>query len=82
MKSPILLASAAVAVTVLSGCIDQQNYATTPVEVQTEKGTVVCQLYTEDRVLWDEAISAPPGMTIREANNICVREGHRRLSNR
>lgn len=78
----VTLLTAVAATAALSGCVDPQSYATTPVEVQTEKGTVVCQLYTENRVLWDEAISAPEGMSIREANNICIREGNRRLANR
>lgn len=79
MKSIPLLTSL-VAASALSGCIDLQAYATTPVNVQTDKGTVVCQLYTTQRVLWDEAISAPAGMSIQEANQVCIREGNRRLS--
>ncbi|MBI1495226.1 MULTISPECIES: hypothetical protein [Rhodobacterales] len=81
MKTVTIMATT-IATVALAGCIDQQSYATTPVQVETEKGTVVCQLYTENRVLWDEAILAPEGMTIREANNVCIREGNRRLANR
>ncbi len=63
----------------VSGGIDPADYETTPVEVQTAKGVVTCQLYREKQVVWDEAISIPPGMTIREGDQICVNEGIRRL---
>ena len=71
-----LLASCA-AVLALSGCIDPVNYETEPVEVKTPKGVVVCQLYTRERVLWDEAISVPAGMSIEEGDAICLIEGKR-----
>ena len=63
----------------LAGCIDLANYETTPVKVETAKGTVVCQLYRKRQVLWDEAVSIPPGMTIKEGDQICINEGKRRL---
>ncbi len=61
----------------LAGCLDKASFATTPVQVKTPKGVVTCQLYTHEKVLWDEAISAPNGMTIEEADQICIMEGYR-----
>ena len=81
MKSMLLIGSL-VAASALSGCIDQQSFATTPVQVETEKGTVICQLYTLDQVLWDEAIAVPAGMSIQEGNRVCISEGNRRLTAR
>ena len=63
---------------VLAGCIgDPRDYETTPVSLETSKGTVVCQLYTPERVLWDRSISRPQNMTVEEADNICRAEGER-----
>jgi len=66
---------------VLSGCIDQAAYETTPVEVKTSKGIVMCQLYRPKQVIWDEAISVPKGMTIKQGDQVCINEGKRRLKN-
>ena len=63
----------------LSGCIDQTRYESTPVQVASAQGTVVCQLYRLDQVLWDEAIAAPAGMSIEVADQICINEGFRIL---
>ena len=66
----------------ISGCVsslDKHAYETTPVQVKTDQGIVVCQLYRHDRVIWDEAIDIPRSMTIQQADRICVNEGHRRL---
>ena len=68
------------AVLALSGCVDKARYETTPVQVQTKKGIVTCQLYTERQVLWDEAISVPNGMSIAEGDQVCINEGKRRLN--
>ena len=65
---------------VLAGCVDPADYETAPVKVETAKGTVVCQLYRKRQVIWDEAISIPPGMTIAEGDRVCVEEGLRRLN--
>ena len=73
------LVIACVAVFVLTGCIDRASYETEPVQVKSKKGVVTCQLYTRKRVLWDEAISIPKGMTIAEGDQICQNEGLRRL---
>ncbi len=73
---PVLACAALLA---LTGCIDPKDYETTPVKVETAKGVVVCQLYKERQVIWDEAVSIPPGMTIKEGDQICVNEGLRRL---
>ena len=62
--------------TARTGCIDPANYATTPVSVTTETGTVICQLYRTNNVLWDEAISIPPGMSISTGDAICKNKGH------
>ncbi len=74
--APVLACAAILA---LSGCIDQSRYETAPVQVKTPKGTVTCQLYKHNQVLWDEATSVPPGMTIREGDQTCINEGKRRL---
>lgn len=64
---------------VLAGCIDPADYETAPVKLETSKGVVICQLYKPRQVIWDEAISIPPGMTIAEGDQICKNEGLRRL---
>ena len=63
-------------VATLTGCIDPANYVTTPVTVTAENGTVVCQLYRLNNVLWDEAISVPPGVSIKTGYTICKNKGH------
>ena len=67
-----------IATAALTGCIDPSDYATDPVPVATAQGTVTCQLYTKERVLWDEAIAAPAGMSITTADKVCQAEGQRR----
>ncbi len=63
---------------VLSGCL-RSSYESTPVEVNTPKGKVTCQLYTPDRVQWDEAIAKPANMSEKEADNICIEKGAKQL---
>lgn len=63
----------------LSACIDPVDYESEPVQVKTSKGIVTCQLYRQNTVLWDRAIKAPKGMSIKEADEVCVKEGKRRL---
>lgn len=70
---------ACAALLALTGCIDPRDYETTPVKVESSKGVVVCQLYKKRQVIWDEAVSIPPGMTIKEGDQICINEGLRRL---
>ena len=73
-----ILFTGAIASTVLSGCsINPVNYETTPVQIQTPQGTVVCQLYTKERVLWDRAIGVPAGMSVETGDTICKNEGIR-----
>ena len=74
--TPVLGCMAAM---VLSGCVDPADYETTPVQVKSSKGVVTCQLYRHRQVIWDEAISVPPGMSIKEGDQICINEGLRRL---
>ena len=76
-KATTILGSAALLA--LTGCIDPADYETAPVTVETAKGPVVCQLYRKRQVIWDEAISIPPGMSIKEGDQICINEGKRRL---
>jgi uncharacterized lipoprotein YbaY len=73
----IAILSALSASVFLAGCLDKSSFETPPVSVKTPKGVVECQLYTHDKVLWDEAISAPQGMSISEADRICYEEGKR-----
>lgn len=77
---PVLKIGALLATTAfLSACAqDPRAYETTPVEVKTKQGTVVCQLYTRERVLWDRAIDRPSTMSVRAADDICRAEGLRR----
>ncbi len=61
---------------VLSACgLDPRNYETAPVQVETSKGTVTCQLYTPDTIVWDQAITVPAGMSIQEGDAVCKAEG-------
>ena len=76
------IATTLVCIALLAGCSVRSGFETTPVEVQTAQGVVTCQLYTNRRVLWDEAISMPSSMGTQEANEICRAEGQRRLENR
>lgn len=65
----------------LSACIPSpEELETTPVQVQTPKGVVTCQLYRQDRVSWDRAIDFPATkMSVPEADAYCRQEGQRRL---
>ncbi|EEE37329.1 hypothetical protein RKLH11_1165 [Rhodobacteraceae bacterium KLH11] len=83
MKKP--LRSFAIAVpllTALSACVPSpQQLETTPVKVQTPKGVVTCQLYSQSRVDWDRAIDFPATkMSVPEADTYCRQEGLRRLN--
>lgn len=53
------------------------EYESPPVTLQSEKGPVVCQLYTVDRTYWDQAIQLPEGLTKEEGDAICLAEGVR-----
>lgn len=64
------------AVTTVAGCtINRAAYATNPVEVLTPQGIVTCQLYSKGTTIWDEAVAAPPNLSLTAAHNICKREG-------
>jgi len=79
MKNVKVLFVALAATGVLAGCggIDPRDFETEPVELQTAKGTVTCQLYTPQRVVWDRAIDWPRSMNAREADAVCQAEGQR-----
>ncbi|WP_170348736.1 MULTISPECIES: hypothetical protein [Ruegeria] len=65
----------------LAACIPSpEDLETDPVQVQTSKGVVTCQLYRPDRVIWDRAIDYPATkMSVAEADGYCRQEGQRRL---
>ncbi|MEM0978506.1 MAG: hypothetical protein AAGJ34_13310 [Pseudomonadota bacterium] len=65
--------------TLVGACApDPRNYESEPVLVKTDRGIVTCQLYTDNQVLWDEAIDFPANhMTLSEADEICEQEGQR-----
>jgi hypothetical protein len=62
----------------LSACISPTDRETTPVAVQTAEGTVTCQLYDPQRVVWDRATNRPETMSVSTADNVCRAEGVRR----
>ena len=64
----------------LSACsLDPKSHETAPVQVQTPKGIVTCQLYTEKTTIWDRATAVPAGMSIKEGDAICKAEGAKGL---
>lgn len=63
----------------LIGC-DRSEYESDPVALKHEAGTVTCQLYTVDRVMWDHALTFPDAIDQAEADALCVAEGERRLA--
>ncbi len=79
MRSFKLLALSPLAGVLLTGCISSpQAYETEPVDLKTPKGTVTCQLYTDEIVLWDRAIRWPRTITAEQADAVCKEEGRRR----
>ena len=62
-----------------AGCIDKSKFETAPVTVSSEKGDVICQLYSENTTLLDEAISVPAGMSIKTGDALCKSLGERLL---
>lgn len=71
------LALATMALVVLTACVDRKSYETDPVTLKTDQGNVICQLYTNQHVLWDESIAHPKAMTQKTADGICWAEGVR-----
>ncbi len=53
------------------------EYESPPVTLKSDKGPVVCQLYTVERTYWDQAIQVPEGLTKEEGDAICQAEGIR-----
>lgn len=79
MTKKIVLAFTAIAA--LSACsIDPKDYETAPVTVQSAQGPVVCQLYTKSMVRWDRSITRPEGMSVANADAICLKEGQKEKS--
>lgn len=74
-KFTLVMAVAATAV--MAGCVSKTAFESNPVQIKTPKGMVTCQLYTRDRIQWDESIAVPAGMTKEEGDSYCVQEGHR-----
>ncbi|MDA7484750.1 hypothetical protein N9A56_05435 [Planktomarina temperata] len=54
-------------------------YETEPVTLETDKGEVICQLYTHRSVILDRAIHMPHAMHVAEADALCRAEGERRM---
>lgn len=76
--SRIPAAISLMALIVVAGCVgDPTAYETAPVKLKTEKGTVTCQLYTREQVIWDRAIDRPANMSVKEADELCRAEGRR-----
>lgn len=74
-KSPFLLMT--LAFLSVSACsVGPKAFETEPVKVPTEKGDVLCQLYTRNSVTWDRSISHPQNMDVREADDICFKMGY------
>lgn len=73
----LTLVMAVAATGVMAGCVSKTAYESNPVQIETPKGMVTCQLYTRDRVQWDESIAVPAGMTKAEGDAYCIQEGHR-----
>ena len=72
--TPIVLLASTV---FLAGCLDPGAFESQPVKVKTPQGTVTCQLYTKERVLWDKATDVPAHMSISRGDEICRNEGYR-----
>lgn len=83
MTKKFKIAGMLVSALVLAGCVGTpEQFATAPVEVETSKGIVVCQLYTPEIVLWDRSIGRPDSMSSYEADGICRERGASILENR
>lgn len=78
LKSRSFIIVPVLALAVVAGC-DRSRFRSDPVQVETAKGPVTCQLYTYTEVTWDEAIARPEGMSEDEAHGVCRAEGARRL---
>lgn len=65
----------AVSIIALTACVSPKDFETDPVSVKTDEGTVVCQLYTHQKVMFDEAVSFPESMTKTQADRICIAKG-------
>lgn len=77
MKSKIVaLSAAALAFGALSACVHStKEYESNPIQVQTSRGVVTCQLYRLDIVEWDRSTDRPARMGIEEADQYCIKAG-------
>ncbi len=64
------------AFSILSACVSPAAFESAPVQVQTAQGVVTCQLYTIDMVEWDRSVARPEGMTVEQADQICINKGY------
>lgn len=69
--------AALVGVAGLAAACDRSPYESAPVTLNDDEGTVVCQLYTPERVMWDQAIQHSDSLTKEQADAICQAEGLR-----
>ncbi len=64
------------ALVALSACSNPEHYETDPVQVQTSRGIVTCQIYLTSMVVWDRSIDRPSNMGVKEADEYCRRAGY------
>lgn len=68
----------AVGMLVLAAACDKSDYLTPEVTLDTDQGPVTCQLYTTDRLYWDEATGHPDTMSAAAADAYCKAAGKQR----
>jgi hypothetical protein len=70
-----IILSLACGTCLLGGCAPVEVYKTEPVQIQTTRGLVKCQLYLHHIVYLDEAISWPDGVDQSYADRQCLQFG-------
>ncbi len=78
MSKLVMMAGCLMIGGVLAGC-DRSSYESAPVVLKGDYGELTCQLYTVERVMWDEAVLYPDTLTKEQADALCFAEGERRL---
>ena len=68
----------AAGILVLVAACDKSDYLSPEVTLETDQGRVTCQLYTTDRLYWDEATSHPDTMSAETADAYCKAAGRQR----